>query len=84
MELTKCQRIALSNAKLLGQSLYAFIGETDADLEDVFNNLKWTLSSLDPEIAGSVVQYTLRQILEGQENLTPFEVDDEGYFVISL
>ena len=84
MELTKYQRITLSNAKLLGSSLYEFVTETHEDIEDTFNNLKWTLSNLDPQIAGRVVQYILTQVREGGENVTPIDIDEEGYFVLAV
>jgi len=84
MELTKYQRITLSDAKLLGSSLYEFVTGTHEDIEDTFNNLKWTLSNLDPQIAGRVVQHILTQVREGGENVTPIDIDEEGYFVLAV
>ena len=84
MELTKYQRITLSNAKLLGSSLYEFVTDSQEDIEDTFNNLKWTLSNLDPQIAGRVVQYILAQVREGGENVAPIDIDEEGYFVLAV
>ena len=81
MDQSKYEKVLLGGMTSFAENLFDLASDQEGDDDSVYQNVKYYLQNLDPQILGMVVRDVLEQHRNGLPLRTNYEIND-GYFCI--